>query len=532
MAKRAATKPAHVRVEQGDLEGTQRGGLYRFMGVPYAKAPVGDLRWRAPAPATPWRGRRAATGFGAACPQPRGALGDLRVTEHSEDCLFLNVWTRTLERGADQPVMVWIHGGANLAGAGSEDLYDGARLAARGATVVTFNYRLGAFGFLAHPDFGANFAVQDHLAALKWVARNIAEFGGDPNNVTIFGQSAGALAVRTLLSSPPARGLFHRAIMQSGGSEPLGFAPSPNYERATGVSEHLFDLLGSHDPEVLRKAPTDDLARASLQLSGTTPAPGHIHTPADLTWRPVPDDVVVSATDFAGWPQDVPVLLGCVENEARHFITPAVIYTRAEFERMAKVLAGPRAARVVALLEHSGHNWYEALDQLVTSAIYLEPALATLDRFTGLDRRVYYYHFARVSPGGRRTEELAKHGAEVRYVFGNLAPADAYDDTDTEISTAMLNAWFEFARTGAPRNQDGSAWPKYEAENPRCTFIDTTLCSRPILVSPLLETLRSLRVTSGVAVGATQALAAAPGRVIRNPCQDVRDRSSDATAQK
>ena len=164
--------------------------------------------------------------------------------------------------------------------------------------------------------------------------------------------------------------------------------------------------------------------------------------------------------------------------------------------------------------------------------IYLEPALATLDRFTELDRRVYYYHFARVSPGGRRNGELAKHGAEVRYVFGNLAPADAYDDTDTEISTALLNAWFEFARTGAPRNQDGSAWPKYEAEDPWCTFIDNTLCSRPILVSPLAETLRSLRVTSGVPVGPTQALAAAPGRAIRNPCQDVRDRSSDATAQK
>jgi para-nitrobenzyl esterase len=486
---------ARVRVEQGDVVGTHGDGLYRFLGVPYAEAPVGDLRWRAPAPPAPWQGLRPAAGFGAACPQRGGALGDLRVAEHSEDCLFLNVWTRTLQRGADQPVMVWIHGGGNLAGAGSEDLYDGAQLAARGATVVTCNYRLGAFGFLAHPNFGANFAVQDHLAALRWVARNITEFGGDPQNVTIFGQSAGAVAVRTLLSSPPARGLFHRAIMQSGGYEPFTSAPSPNYQRATRVSEHLFDLLGSRTPEVLRKAPTDEVARASLELSGTTPAPGHVHTPANLTWRPVPDDVVVSGRDFPGWPQHVPVLLGCVENEARHFIKPEGTYTHEGFERMAKALAGPRASDVVALLGQSGQSWYEALDQLFTSAMYLEPALASLDRFTELEHRVYYYHFARVSPGGRRSGELAKHSAEIRYVFGNLAPADAYDDTDTAISNAMLNAWFEFARTGAPRNQGGFAWPKYDTNDPQCTFIENTLRSRPNIVSPLTEIVRSLRVT-------------------------------------
>jgi para-nitrobenzyl esterase len=497
MARRVAGRPAHARIELGDLEGTHSDGLYRFLGVPYAQAPVGDPRWRPPKPAAPWREHRAATGFGAACPQPRGALGDPRVAEHREDCLFLNVWTRTLERDADQPVMVWIHGGANLAGAGSEDLYDGARLASQGATVVTLNYRLGAFGFLAHPDFGANFAVRDQLAALKWVARNIAGFGGDPHNVTIFGQSAGALAVRTLLSSPPSRGLFHRAIMQSGGCEPFAFAPSPNYERATVVSEHLFDLLGSRNPDVLRQAPSDELAQASLEVSGTTPAPGQVHTPANLIWRPVPDDVVVSETDFPGWPQDVPVLLGCVENEARHFITPGETYTRTGFERMAKVIAGPRADDVVAPRERSGQNWYEALDQLVTSAIYLEPALATLNRFTELHRRVYYYHFARVSPGGRRSGELAKHTAEIRYVFGNLAPADAYDDTD--ISTAMLNAWFEFARTGTPGNQHGSAWPKYDNKDPQCMFLEDTVCSSPIFVSPLTEILRSLRVTADVA---------------------------------
>jgi para-nitrobenzyl esterase len=489
---------ARARVEQGDLQGTDEGGIYRFFSVPYAEPAVGDLRWCPPAPPAEWQGLRAATGFGAACPPPTGgAVGDLRVAEYSEDCLFLNVWTRTLERGADQPVVVWIHGGGNLAGAGSEDVYDGAQLAVRGATVVTFNYRLGAFGFLAHPDFGANFAVQDHLAALRWVARNIAEFGGDPDSVTIFAQSAGAVAVRTLLSSPAARGLFHRAIMQSGGYEPRPFTPLPNYERATRVSEHLFDLLGSRNPDALRTAPTDEVARASMELSGTRPAPGQVHTPANLTWMPVPDDVVVAGTDFPGWPPEVPVLLGCVENEALYFIKPEGTYTCDGFERMATVLAGPRASAVVALLGHTGQNWYEALDQLFTSAIWLEPVLASLDRFTELDRAVYYYHFARVSPGARRSGELAKHGSEISYVFGNLAPAKAYDDNDAAISGAMLNAWFEFARTGAPRNQDGSEWPKYDQSGPQCTFIENTLTSGPDIVGPLTQILRSLRVAHG-----------------------------------
>jgi para-nitrobenzyl esterase len=485
---------ARVRVEQGELDGLETDGLYLFLGVPYAEPPVGNLRWRRPMPAAPWTDVRAATMFGAACPQPpRGAVGDLRVTERSEDCLFLNVWTRTLERDADQPVMVWIHGGGNLAGAGSEDLYDGAQLARRGATVVTVNYRLGAFGFLAHPDFGANFAVHDHLAALTWVARNITAFGGDPHNVTIFGQSAGAVAVRTLLSSPPARGLFHRAIMESGGSETSALAPPPEYARATRTAADLFDRLGSRDPDVLRKVPTDEVAQASTELSGTTPAPGQVHTPANLMWMPVPDDVAVSTTEFPGWPPEVPVLLGCVANEARYFVKPGGTYPWEGFERMAQVLAGPRASDVVALLQDSGLSSYEAIDQLFTSAIWLEPALASLGRFTELDRLVYHYHFARVSPGARRGAELAKHSAEIRYVFGNLSPADAYDDTDAAISRTMLNAWFEFARTGVPRNQDGSAWPNYDKDERQGTFIGDTVTSGPILVTPLTDLIRTLR---------------------------------------
>jgi para-nitrobenzyl esterase len=349
--------------------------------------------------------------------------------------------------------MVWIHGGGNLAGAGSEDAFDGTQLALCGVTVVTFNYRLGAFGFLAHPDVGSNFAVLDHVAALSWVSRNIEAFGGASDNVTIFGQSAGALSVRTLLSVGRARGLFHRAIIQSAGFEEAAFAPPRSYERAQKAAEKLFDQLGSHDLHTLRQIPTQEVLNVSIELSGIYPPPGQVHTPANLVWNPVPDGDVVSKDDFSGWPSDVPVLLGCVENEARYFIKPSGTYTRDTLEHMARAMTGPRSSDVIKLLGRADITSYEALDQLFTTAIWFEPAFATLKRFEQLGRRIYCYRFARVSPDGHRTNELAKHTAEIRYVFGNLAPVDHYDTVDAKISRAMKGAWIEFARTGEPRHK-------------------------------------------------------------------------------
>jgi para-nitrobenzyl esterase len=219
---------------------------------------------------------RAAKQFSPACVQTVGAVFDLRVANQSEDCLYLNVWTSTLDSLALQPVMVWIHGGGNLGGAGSEDAYDGSRLAAKEVTVVTFNYRLGAFGFLAHDQVGANFGVLDYVAALNWVRKNIAGFGGNPDNVTVFGESAGGVAVRTLLSCPPAQGLFHRAIMQSAGFERPAFASSWSYARAQTAAEALFNRLGSHDLKELRNAPTAAIKMASHELFGIFPKPGQV----------------------------------------------------------------------------------------------------------------------------------------------------------------------------------------------------------------------------------------------------------------
>ena len=482
-----------VRLEQGTVEGITNGGVHTFLGMPYAAAPIGERRWRPPMPPESWEGVREATHFGPACPQKGGASFDLRVQDQSEDCLFLNVWTSTLARDARQPVMVWIHGGGNLGGAGSEDAFDGAQLALHGVTIVTFNYRLGAFGFLAHPDIGSNFAVLDQVAALSWVASNIAAFGGDPNNVTIFGQSAGAVAVRTLLSVSRARGLFHRAVLQSGGCEHFAFAPPPSYERVQKATERLFDRLGSSDLRTLQQIPTQEVLNVSFELSGVFPPPGQVHTPANLVWNPVVDGDVVAEQDFPGWESDVPILLGSVENEARYFIKPTSTYTRETLVQMASVLSGQRSNDVLAFFDRAGGTWYEALDRLFTTAIWTEPALATLKRFDRLGRRVYAYHFARVSPGGYRTNELAKHTSEIRYVFGNLAPTDAYDTVDAAISRAMQGAWIAFARLGVPRNADGSPWPRYERTAPFLTLIENEMASRPFVTDELTTMIHALR---------------------------------------
>jgi para-nitrobenzyl esterase len=234
----------------GRVEGTEVDGVAVFKGLPYAAAPVGALRWRAPQPAPAWQNTRDATRYGPACTQKRGPSleggGDVGPT--SEDCLFVNVWTPNAEPGAALPVMVWIHGGAFVIGSGSLPFTDGTVLARRGVVVVSFNYRLGPLGFVVHPALEreataqpapANFGLQDQIAALRWVQRNIAAFGGDPKRVTIFGESAGAQSVLALMASPPARGLFQHAIAQS----PYGL-PSHTRDKARGTGNKLADALG------------------------------------------------------------------------------------------------------------------------------------------------------------------------------------------------------------------------------------------------------------------------------------------------
>lgn len=481
-----------VVTRSGAVSGSLEDGICKFHGVPYAAPPVGALRWREPQPVESWTGTRAAQAFGPAAPQTFGAVYDLRAPQQSEDCLYLNVWTASLASERLRPVMFWVHGGGFLGGAGSESGYDGTRLAAQGVVVVTFNYRLGAFGFLAHPDVGANFAVLDMVAALQWVADHIDRFGGDPGNVTIFGESAGAAAVRALLASPKADGLFHKAILQSGGFEAPALAPAWNLAKAQAAAEKLFDHLGSRNLDTLRAVSSAQLQAASHALSGVLPVPGRVPTPADLVWVPVVDGHAV--IDDAASPSlaNVPVLLGSLENEARYFIKPGPAYPREALLGMAGAFLGPSANEGLAALEQEGLNTYGALDKLFTAAVWTEPALQTARHFAARGRQVYCYHFARRSPGAIATEALAQHTSEIPYVFGHLDD-DGHDTVDRVVSEHMQQAWISFARDGVPQSPAGSAWPAFDELRPDCTWIEDGIDTRRFPMNDVMRVLDRLR---------------------------------------
>jgi para-nitrobenzyl esterase len=481
-----------VATVQGMLSGASDQGIHRFLGIPYACPPIGALRWSPPLPPLRWKGLRDATAFGPACLQGMAPGLNLRADSESEDCLYLNVWTADANAGARQPVMVWIHGGGNLYGAGSEEVFDGASLAAKGVTVVTINYRLGAFGFLADPAFGSNFAVQDHVAALGWVRANIAGFGGNPDNVTVFGQSAGAVAVRSLLQCPQAKGLFHRAIIQSAGFEAPAGGNWWSYQRVNAASQRLFDMLGSHDPAVLRAAPAASVLQAARALSGAIDRPGYARTPAQLVWTQVSDGHTVKADEFPGWGQQVPVMLGTVENEGRFFVPPGREYGRKMLENTVAEFAGERTGEVLAQFDARALTPWQGLDELITTVIFTEPAMATMHLLAEKGRPLFYYHFRRLAPGAARTQELVRHTAELRYVFGTYSADGFYDATDHRIGDAMQDSWVAFARDGVPAS-GGAHWPRYDAKTPTAAIISDTIVPGAFPVTALMRLFNSMR---------------------------------------
>jgi para-nitrobenzyl esterase len=302
--------------------------------------------------------------------------------------------------------------------------------------------------------------------------------------------------VRTLLSAPAARDLFHRAILQSAGFEAPAFAPPWSYARAQTAAEKLFDALGSTDLSVLRAVATEEVARLSHELCGVIPVPGKVTTPANLVWMPVPDGQVVHADVYPGWPEAVPLMMGCTENEARYFIKPGVAYPPQALVGMASVLCGPKRDDVLALLASQGGTTYESMDRLFTAAIWFEPARATALKFAELGRDVYCYHFKRCAPGAIASQDLAKHTAEIRYVFGNLTSEGYYDEVDEALSAEMQDAWIAFARDGVPCCKDGSAWPVYRDDNRLCAMIDTAIRTHPFEPSDLVRALGSIRTPS------------------------------------
>jgi para-nitrobenzyl esterase len=485
-----------VKVAQGSVEGVTVGQVESFKGIPFAAPPVGDLRWRPPQPPAHWSGVRKADAFGPACMQQ--SRGGQAV---SEDCLFVNVWTPAARpAGARLPVMVWIYGGAFINGAGSVPIYDGTHFAERGVVLVNFNYRLGRFGFFAHPaltraahgEAVGNYGLMDQIAALKWVKANIAAFGGDPANVTIFGESAGGISVNYLLGSPAARGLFVKAISESGFGRLKAFKLNhgPAGRDAETIGQAFAESQGVRGDDAaaaaaLRALPADKVLAGIGGLSDP-------NVPAPLIDGQIVTETIAEA--FAkGHEAKVPYLEGGNSWEASLF--PNV---RKDPEPTL-AQAGADRAKVIGLYG-GGTDLAKVAMDITTDSMITEPDRYLARQLSMAGAPVFVYHFAYVPAAQRAAVPGAGHGSEITYVFDNLSaeprtfgqrviPAATADDR--KVGDAMIAYWTAFAKTGDPGAAGGVAWPRFDAADTLLEFGADGIAPRRDFEKPRLDWLEA-----------------------------------------
>jgi para-nitrobenzyl esterase len=471
-----------VKVAQGTLHGATAGPVASFKNIPFAAPPVGDLRWRPPQAPAAWTGVRDATAYGPMCMQMRQVTPDVK---QSEDCLTLNVWTPAgFKPGGKLPVMVFIHGGSFTGGSGSNAIYDGTHFAERGVVLVTVNYRLGRLGFFAHPALTAeqpgaplaNYGMMDNIAALKWVQANIAAFGGDPKNVTAFGESAGGILINDLMASPQARGLFAKAISESGFGRVPGL-PMAAAEKAGVAYAQGLGVTGAGPEAVkaLRALSADQLSKAGGQIT------------------PIVDGKVMpegpAAAFAAGRELKVPYIAGGNSWEASLFPNNTPLDN-----------AGPLRDKLVAVYgapaDLKNVQW-----DLATEAMVIEPdrLLARLHVRNGQKAWVYYDSYIPASQ--RPTTHGLAHGGELMYVFGTLPDHDRVQGTrtipaatpeDRKSGAAMTDAWVAFARTTDP-STPAAAWPAYTPANDTVLeFGADGVHARPAFHKPSLDLVEQL----------------------------------------
>lgn len=437
-----------VRIDSGTLNGTTSDGVSSFKGIPYAAAPVGERRWAAPAPVAPWTAPRDATRFGADCMQ-NPVPGDVSLgAPMAEDCLFLNVWTPKPAAGTKLPVMVWIHGGGFVAGSGALATTDGAQLARRGVVIVTFNYRLGRFGFFAHPALGegANWGLMDQIAALQWVKRNIAAFGGDPVNITIFGESAGGQSVARLMAAPTAHGLFAKAIAASGG----GRDRWPALAEAQAKGSAFAAKAGAIDLAALRALPAETV-RGGITILNKEEA---------VYSGPVTDGTIVrghaDAIFASGKQARIPFIAGSNDDELG--FVPASFLPMVNGPVLKELGTGAEAVKAAYGSEE------KAARDLAGDAIFGEPALALAARHARGDAPTWLYRFGYVAEGKREAGQGAGHASDVPFQFGNL-PADA-TPADRITAAQIMDYWTNFARTGDPNGKGLPGWQRLDPADP------------------------------------------------------------------
>lgn len=462
----APSDPAIAVVETGQVKALQAKGVLAFKGLPYAAPPVGALRWKAPVRAAKWEGVRDATAYGPICmqkmPNPDNGIGQYPA---SEDCLTLNVFTQEL--GGKRPVMVWIHGGGFVNGSGSAELYDGSQLAKRGVVVVTINYRLGRFGSFAHPLLTkeaaggpvANYGMLDMVASLEWVKRNIAAFGGDARNVTIFGESAGGMAVQKLMTMPSARGLFQKAIVQSGaGRENVQYLDKPNerglpsaesdgeaFVKSLGVTAaSAADLRAISADTIMAKGDPSTFSGGGPIIDGKIIPMSVVETFKSGKEAQVPYMVGYNSAEFPSKPEDVDGSLRRTLG-AKLADMPALVATYPDKEDMA--------ARIVG------------------DIIFGEPARYLAGLHAARGQPTWLYRFDVISPSVAGRWKGTAHAQERQYVFDTLHTSPFPTDANDQVQALhAVTYWTNFAKAGNPNSAGEPEWPRYDANDKLLEF--------------------------------------------------------------
>jgi para-nitrobenzyl esterase len=494
----AITKP--VRIETGLVSGIpgNDASITAFKGLPYAAPPVGELRWRAPQPAVPWQGVRKADQFGSICTQP--AAQGVPGQKIDEDCLYLNVWTGAKASSERRPVMVWIHG-AGAANAGSHPLYDGEDLAKKGIVVVTLNYRLGALGELATPELSkesghnssGNYGLLDDIAALKWVQKNVAAFGGDPKNVTLFGYSYGAGSQHLLSMSPLAKGLFQRMITESHAKyarDPVIFQVAMSYQLLKNAEENgskFVDKLGVHSLTEMRALPWQKLVE--------TPGGGGGH---------VVDGWVVprnyTDTYATGTQHNVLVIAGFNKDETgaspdtafervnaraagpRNNNVPQAIAKLADFQSFASTRFGPMADEFLKLYPASTDlEAFRANNEYIRDNARVSLWMWATSWRKAATKPVYLYYWTHAPPGKNHDFSGAYHGSEISYAFNHAnLPDEIWTDEDRRIGDTLSSYWANFAKTGNPNGPGLPQWTAFDGKSEQVMELGDQFKSIPL----------------------------------------------------